>query len=284
MKYWKQAALTMVTLFAVSCGGGGGGVSTSSATEEGVFVDAPVKGIEYTTSSGISGYTDENGTFRYREGDNVTFKIGNITLGTVKGASLVTPLDLVGTTDVNNQNVKDIVALLLYLDDDNNPDNGITIDVNKVPKLNEKIDLANATTLPEELQDIVNNPVIDPVSHLNETISEIVRNYIQGTYKGSYTTEVNPQGYCDPGGSVSLTIDENGNGVGSAVSSPSGYLYELSGKINYKEVNLSGIAQGIDGSATFEGEWDNNCIYGHWRFVAVTGEMCEGSFRACKQQ
>jgi len=69
---------TIALAFLVGCGGGGGSSNNSySATLKGSFVDSYVKGLKYETSSGISGITDENGTFIYKSGDSVTFKIGN---------------------------------------------------------------------------------------------------------------------------------------------------------------------------------------------------------------
>lgn len=67
--------------------------SGGSKTLEGVFLDAPVKGLMYTTSpSGKTGFTDAEGKYDYVAGDMVTFKLGNgtpITLGTVKAKNEV---------------------------------------------------------------------------------------------------------------------------------------------------------------------------------------------------
>ena len=58
-----------------ACGGGGGGDSTV-ATSSGVFVNSPTKGIKYSASpSGLTGTTDENGTYSYKSGDTVTFSL-----------------------------------------------------------------------------------------------------------------------------------------------------------------------------------------------------------------
>jgi hypothetical protein len=71
--------------------------------------DSAVKGVTYTSSSGIGGSTGTNGEFKYAAGDTVSFKIGNVTLGTVDMASValgtqggkrvVRPKDLAGVTD-----------------------------------------------------------------------------------------------------------------------------------------------------------------------------------------
>lgn len=112
-----------------SCGGGGGGGTTTS-TLQGQFVDAPVAGLEYSTSSGITGVTDADGYFSYREGDTVTFKIGKMILGDAKGNDKVTPtvlyVDEITDPNLLQQKVNTVVALLLALDSDPN-DNKITI-------------------------------------------------------------------------------------------------------------------------------------------------------------
>jgi len=74
----------------------------------GTLSDSAVKGVSYSTSSGVTGTTAANGEFKYVAGDKVTFKIGNITLGTVDmattalgtqaGNKVVRPKDLAGVT------------------------------------------------------------------------------------------------------------------------------------------------------------------------------------------
>ena len=69
--------LTSIAVLALltACGGGGGGDSTV-ATSSGVFVNSPTKGIKYSASpSGLTGTTDENGTYSYKSGDTVTFSL-----------------------------------------------------------------------------------------------------------------------------------------------------------------------------------------------------------------
>jgi len=93
--------LIAIGLFAslTACGGGGGGGSTAvsepvnpavvaSPTLTGVFVDAPTKGLVYKAlPSGLSGVTDVDGKFKYRDGDKVSFSIattgGDINLGSI---------------------------------------------------------------------------------------------------------------------------------------------------------------------------------------------------------
>ena len=58
---------------------------------EGVFVDAAVAGLTFTTSSDVEGVTDSEGRYQYRAGDTVTFSLGDLELGTVPGQGIVTP-------------------------------------------------------------------------------------------------------------------------------------------------------------------------------------------------
>ena len=135
--------------FAVSCGGGGGTPGTSGAgtasvpstanvngdrttapviaTGKGVFLDSAVAGIEYKSGS-QEGVTDEHGTFTYERGATVVFKIGDIVLGEVVPADVITPVDLVpGAKDETHPQVSNILQLLQSLDKDANAENGITI-------------------------------------------------------------------------------------------------------------------------------------------------------------
>ena len=58
----------------VACGGGGSGGGTDIQT--GSFINSPTKGIKYVaTPSGLSGTTDENGSYSYKSGDAVSFTL-----------------------------------------------------------------------------------------------------------------------------------------------------------------------------------------------------------------
>ncbi len=106
---------------------GSGYNSGSSAVLQGQFKDSHVEGVHYATET-LSGTTDANGTFEYREGEIVTFSLGGVTLGKANGVALVTPIDLVpGARDENDPAVTNIARLLQALDQDGDPANGIRI-------------------------------------------------------------------------------------------------------------------------------------------------------------
>ncbi len=127
-------ACTFLALAA--CGGGGGGSDSGSSpaptptAQQGYFIDSAVEGLNYSASpSGLVGVTDSAGEYNYQPGDTITFSIGNIVLGSAPAAGHITPLDLVdgAGADTSNQQVVNISRLLMTLDVDGNPDNGIEI-------------------------------------------------------------------------------------------------------------------------------------------------------------
>ena len=133
--------LTTLTLaFAIlqlsACGGSDSSTttvsSTPTATATGVLVDAPVGGMNYTTSSGLSGITDALGKFSYTAGSTITFFLNGITLPTVTASSMITPVDLAGASSEEDPKAVYIARFLQAIDADGNPDNGITIDKSKL--------------------------------------------------------------------------------------------------------------------------------------------------------
>jgi len=53
-----------------------------------------VKGVSYKTSSGLNGVTGEDGSYKYNSGDDVSFYIENLKLGTLKAEKKIKPIDL----------------------------------------------------------------------------------------------------------------------------------------------------------------------------------------------
>jgi len=130
---YKKLALSFLLLatLATTTACSGGGSSAPSASIDipltGVFLDAPVEGLNYQTET-MSGITDENGTFMYHEGETVAFMIGDLMLGSAPGSSIMTPIDLVpGAVDETDPTVTNICRLLQSLDWDGDPANGIMI-------------------------------------------------------------------------------------------------------------------------------------------------------------
>ncbi len=131
-RHYALGLLTMMcslTLVMVGCGGGGGGGAGAGGPvlPNGVFVDSPVEGMDYETGSEF-GLTGLSGRFNYREGEMITFSIGDVILGQAAGKDMLTPIDLVpGAADETDTTVTNICRLLQSLDQDGNLQNGIQI-------------------------------------------------------------------------------------------------------------------------------------------------------------
>ncbi len=127
-----------------------GGVEGGEAFLEGIFMDDAVSGLSYKTES-TAGQTDENGVFKYKGGEEITFFIGDIVLGTAKGKTLISPLDLSpGAEDVDDSKVTNIALLLQTLDHDGYLNNGIQIPLGIEPVVAESIALNGPLDLEQE--------------------------------------------------------------------------------------------------------------------------------------
>jgi hypothetical protein len=107
-----------------SGGNSGGGGKSDTGPTTGRLLDTAVGGVAYTASSGAAGNTDEKGIYKYNHGDTVEFKLGSLVVGKVKGAAIVTPIELAGD---NANKLQNLLILFQSLDVDGNPDNGISI-------------------------------------------------------------------------------------------------------------------------------------------------------------
>lgn len=123
----KYLVFCISCIFFIACGGGGSYYPENNlATNSGVFLDSQVQGLRYTTDS-FTGYTDINGTFYYKTDEIVKFYIGNIYIGSSKGAGVITPLDLVPNSSMTNATVLNIARVLQTFDIDKNCSNGISL-------------------------------------------------------------------------------------------------------------------------------------------------------------
>ena len=188
--------------FLVACGGGGssnGGNTPSPPsppqTAEGRFIDTVVEGLSFTSGDQM-GTTDNEGTFTYEVGQNVTFSVGAVDIGSAVGSDIITPVDLTSSnsTMLDTQN---IVRFLLMLDVDSNATNGITIS-NEVQLMAEnwvQVDFtssdfeANLATIVSDVAAVDNRtPVLpsamDAKAHLEETLACLSSGIFKGTYSG----------------------------------------------------------------------------------------------------
>ncbi len=169
MKTTNLIFITGLLSFVLSgCGGGGGGGGSSSTTtgvSTATFIDSPVTGVEFESAT-QSGVTDVNGNFTYKEGESVTFHIGNLYIGSSAPKNgKVTPLDIVNTSNISDAKVVRILQTLQTLDSDGNPTNGITIDLAMTAtlKTQPRVDLTSA--------DINDSTVLGMIGKNNFTVT-----------------------------------------------------------------------------------------------------------------
>ncbi len=91
--------------------------SSAPAYKVGTFyITQPVANLHYTTET-YDDYTDEDGQFRYVEGEMITFSVAGVELGSSEARVIVTPLNLVpGSAEAEDSSAANIIALLLSLD------------------------------------------------------------------------------------------------------------------------------------------------------------------------
>ena len=115
-------------------GGGSGGGSSSTTTPNtpttakvGVLLDSVVAGVSFETSSGLTGLTNSSGEFSYQTGDTVSFRLGDVELGSVAASPVLTPVELVGAVSTADRRVINLSRFLQSLDDDADPTNGLSV-------------------------------------------------------------------------------------------------------------------------------------------------------------
>ena len=106
-----------------ACGGSDDNSSTpptnNVGTQTGVLTDGIISGVTYITSSGATGFTNDDGEFNFNEGETVKFYIGDVQLGDeIEAKERVTPLDLAETENAR----LNLLVFLQSLDGDDNDD------------------------------------------------------------------------------------------------------------------------------------------------------------------
>ncbi|MDD3592028.1 MAG: DUF5011 domain-containing protein [Sulfurovum sp.] len=141
MKYTK-IALTVCSVsaafFLSACGGGSSSGMSGDAT--GTFIDAPVENLKYSCDpSGVSGVTDRDGKFSCKYGDDVSFHIGKMTIGSMEFVEdmVVTPYKLYPT---NSTAAVRLAQLLQSLDDDGDIGSRITVEKKYAEAITEVLD------------------------------------------------------------------------------------------------------------------------------------------------
>ena len=138
--------ILLLTILFTGCSSGGNSSDSSTPPTQisGQFIDDKVQGLTYTCSSGATGITNANGYYTCNAGDNVTFKVGNMAIGTLAAQSqFFTPYSFYPTSLDGSLN---LASLLQSLDSDGNSTNGIiVIDNTLASKLSPTADVTSPT-------------------------------------------------------------------------------------------------------------------------------------------
>lgn len=265
VRAWRKiAGITIMgaSLTLSGCGGGSDGGSGAAAIQSGVFVDAPVQGLAYS-SGATTGFTDALGTFRYETGQPVTFSLGSVAIGTVAaGKATVYPTDLVpGAMDETNATVSNMVRLLQTLDDDGDPSNGILITAAVRNSLMAPLNLAQskaafsadpavaaAVAAATALRTSGVTTLKDAPSAEAHFRFTLLADFV-GTWVGSY---IGTSGPADSG-NCSVTVNAQGATTGSCISIPGNQSIAVAGNVSSSG---SAVITGVTNTgATFSGNF-----------------------------
>lgn len=258
-------ALSAASLLLLSACGGGG--SSPAQTATGYFIDSAVSGLTYT-SGAQSGVTGTDGSFTYEVGQPITFKLGNIVLGTVTvdKNKRIFPVDLVsGASDETHPKVSLMARLLQALDSDGNPSNGITIDDTTRAAMTKVIDLASTDPADalSQIQTFLQSKSITLVDE-NTAQAHVRANLIKefaGTWTGSFAGGDN--GPCE------VTLSDTGNISGFCTSNYNNtpFAFAVSGIVNSSGgATIGSATTGATFNGTFKrygevsGTWNNSNV------------------------
>lgn len=276
----KIICLAITTSLLVACGGGGNDSqselgSDMSAESVGVFLDSPVRGLYYETST-RSGLTNAQGEFTYIDGESVSFYLGNTKLGVAQGAAIITPFNLydmaaptreseisikLKNTDISSYDQAINVAILLQtLDRDANPENGIDLG-------SAHLDLSDVTVnLSAKATAFVNEPSLEAakailgintdrqlkavVTHLYQSLNLSIKSDLVNKVsesldsRRSITTSLD---HDDNGNVINRGVDTDNDGVADSITT---FSYDAAG-------NLTGTSDSV--TSTVEAlSYDNN--------------------------
>ena len=276
-----------------ACGNGGGGGGTASNSLTGVFADSPVSGLTYVIN-GLPAKTDATGHFSYKAGDSITFKVGDIVLGTAIGKPFLSPVALVtGATDETDNTVTNLSKFLQTIDDDNNPANGIQLTTAiHTAALFRSINFAQAPgnydvdgavtnaygALTGAAASGMHAAVTDATakSHLRSTLFAAMAGTYKGTFSGAGT------------GTFTFTTDSAGAiSLGQIVQAPSGAIIPIAGAISssgsFSSPNNAGLLNGTVVNLNFSGNVNasTSTVSGTWAITGV-GINLVGTFSGQK--
>jgi len=287
MDQHTRLAIT-AALFGLLAACGGGGDDSPAAVDrtlpqpalpaagtpaKGRFVDSAVQGLAYTCGTAM-GLTDASGEFDFLFGQNCSFKVGGIALGSTAGGLVLTPRARVpAAADETHPTVNNIARLLLSLDSDGDPVNGIVIaDSVRVALAGATLNVAATPAVfapgAQTLLDAVmpGRMLVDSASaaaHLKATLLSL----LDGDYDCGYVGSAS--------GAVTVQI-RNGVITGSGHDDESGAAFQVNGILQSSgAASLGSATSGASFTGTFyvlgfgSGTWSDSEGRGAWQCVRL---------------
>ena len=255
--YSKEILLISSFVGLFGCGGGSSAGNPSNSNESnnigqsivGNFRDSTASGLTYSTASLGTQKTKNDGSYNCKVGENITFSVGNVHLGTTSCRELITPIDLIENSSLENQNILNMVKFLTLIDEDNDAGNGIKI-TEKVETLAQ--DWSIDFNTPDNLETIkteinANSKVKHTLKTDKEASTHLASTLIcsyAGAYKGSFSG------------------DDNG-GFGIQISPISGKMIILGYSEKYEKY-FTGAGQNrftLDSQRTLKGRTSENTLF-----------------------
>lgn len=277
MKTNKTAlALILSALYLQGCGSGSTNENTNTekTVNTGYFRDAAVSGVTYRTES-QAGVTESAGRFQYKEGEKIKFSIGSLSLGEADAGPIVTPIEMTNLLYPSDTENVNMVRVLMALDKDKAPENGIQISERLRAYLSNDVDMSNIditsdqgvndiSTLLSQYIDINIPSAQQAIEHFNETL----RCNISGVYYGEYSG--------DDSGLFGVAIDPVGlRARGAVLSEQDDYVHigilgkplELKG--GSQPLSIGSTNPDYDDIAKFSVNIGANIVSGTWHFDGV---------------
>ena len=231
ISYTTSALLLTASLTMVGCGSDDNDSSSTTPTQptpatsyNGKLVDSAVSNVAWSCGDN-NGVTTATGAFGVCT-EKVTFKLGNITLGSMMPAAdfdmIFTPRDLAGVSRSGSGDTDSvalankIASLLISMDSDGNPDNGITITDDAVKALEDTHSAdSDISTLNQTEVDTIIKGTIDTITTkdpaagnaMDQKTAKEAEDHQTDTAKKIEDEEIAPPAQVDP--TASLKWEDN---------------------------------------------------------------------------
>ena len=229
---------------------------TAPASISGVFLDAAVEGLEYTTTSSTAtrALTAANGGFTCTAGSVVSFFAGGLALGSAPCSATITPLTLVRTVNVKDVGVVNRALTLQTLDEDADAFNGIKLTAEARTAL-------VARTLDFSLPAAAFNAALTatlaalPAAYKSRVVDEdrrtLARDHFEDTLASRLAAPVNESfSQTQPSGTVAVTVTRYNVQASSSFYIP----YEGTGNAAAKAEYASGFLPAYGSGLAFKGK------------------------------